>query len=201
MLDVGCGLGFFIKKFSAFPGWKVFGYEISQASVDFARSKLGLKNVFCGRVECSNFEKHSFDIITLWDVIEHIPNPDQLLLYLNSLLKKNGILFMHTPNVKVMLPIARLTRALFGMKPNFHYFEAKDHVNQYSMKTITLLLQRNGFNDISFIHLYPIQNAAGSKSRFLLFVKNAYFNLSRFISVVSLGRINCDNLFVVAKKL
>jgi 2-polyprenyl-3-methyl-5-hydroxy-6-metoxy-1,4-benzoquinol methylase len=200
LLDVGCGQGFFLKKFSGFPQWQVFGFEISQVAVDFARNKLGLKNIFCGRVEGSNFEKRSFDIITLWDVIEHIPNPDQLLLYLNSLLKKNGILFMHTPNVQVMLPIAKMTKALFGMDPKFHYLEARDHINQYSAKTISLLLKRNGFNDVSFIHLYPIQSVVGGKSQFLRFLKNSFFKLSQFICMISFGRINFDNLFIVAKK-
>jgi 2-polyprenyl-3-methyl-5-hydroxy-6-metoxy-1,4-benzoquinol methylase len=200
LLDVGCGLGFFIRKFSGFPQWQVFGCEISRASVDFAENKLNLKNVLCGRVESLNFEKHSFDIITLWDVIEHIPNPDQLLSYLNSLLKKNGVLFIHTPNIKVMLPVAKMTKALFGMNPGLHYLEAKDHVNQYSAKTISSLLRRNGFGDINFIHLHPIQSVGGSRSRILRFIKNSFFNLSRFLYMISFGRINFDNLFVSAKK-
>ncbi len=200
LLDVGCGLGFFVKRISNFPKWDVFGYEISPAAVDFAKNKLGLKNIFCGKVEDSNFKKQSFDIITLWDVIEHIPDSSPLLSYLHSILKNDGILFMHTPNVKVMLPMAKLTKLLFGMKRNLHYLEAKDHMNLYSVKTIRMLLQNSGFNKVAFIHLSPIQSVAGSKSKYLRFIKNLYVVFSRLLWTMTFGRINMDNLFVVAGK-
>ena len=79
LLDVGCGLGYFVRKVSDFSSWQVYGYEISKQAVDFAKTKLKLPNVFCGRVEESGFAKGSFDIITLWDVIEHIPIPTHSL--------------------------------------------------------------------------------------------------------------------------
>src|SRR2546423_13790740 len=53
LLDVGCGLGYFVKRVSEYAGWTAYGYEISPHAVEFARKKLGLENVFAGRVEDS----------------------------------------------------------------------------------------------------------------------------------------------------
>ena len=127
LLDVGCGLGYFVRRISSFPNWEVVGYEISKAAVEFAQDKLGLENVLHGRAEEADFPERNFDIITMWDVIEHIPNPDPMLSHLSSLLKDDGFLFLHTPNVHIQLPKARITKLLRGMNPRLHYLEAKDH--------------------------------------------------------------------------
>lgn len=200
LLDVGCGLGFFLKHVSAYPAWQVFGYEISQQGVDFARNKLQLRNVSCGKVEESRLRRKNFDIITLWDVIEHIPDPDPFLSYLTSILKDDGFLFMHTPNVQNQLPKARLKVLLRGMRPGIQYLDAKDHVNIYSPKLLAQVLRRNGFRDVTFDHLRPIQSVSGGRSRFLRAVKNGWYYSSVMLSHMTLGRVNVDNLFVKAKK-
>lgn len=200
LLDVGCGLGYFVKAVSCLPAWEAFGYEISKPAVDFARNKLGIGTVFFGKVEFSEFEKESFDIITLWDVIEHIADPNPLLSYLSSILKRDGVLFIHTPNVQVQLPKARFRKLTRGMKRGVHYLEAKDHLNIYSPYTITLILRRNGFEAINFIHLRPIQSISGNSSTLLRFAKNVWFYSSVALYCASRGRFNLDNLFVIAKK-
>jgi len=200
LLDVGCGLGYFIKKVSAFPNWQVFGYEISPAAAEFAKNKLELNNIFCGLVEESDFLKEYFDIITLWDVIEHIPEPRPLLIYLLSILKDNGILFIHTPNIKIQLPKAKIKKFIKGMNPEEHYLEARDHINIYSAQTIKKVLNDNGFLKIKFIHLHPIQSVAGSKNEILKLIKNFWFYFSRILSIMTFGKINIDNLFIIAKK-
>ena len=200
LLDVGCGLGYFVKCVSDFSSWQVFGWEISKQAVDFARTKLGLPNVFCGRVEDSGLAKKSFDVITLWDVIEHIPNPNPLLSYTSSLLTDDGMLFLHTPNVNIQLPKAKIKKLLKGMRENTHYLEAKDHINTYSPKTIAQILYRNGFNHVRLIHLKPIQSVSGSRNQLLRFLKNLWFYSSVTLFYITLGRINLDNLFVLAKK-
>ena len=200
LLDVGCGLGYFVKRVSDFSSWQVFGCEISKQAVDFAKTKLGLPNIFCGRVEDSKFSQKSFDIITLWDVIEHIPNPDPLLSHLSLLLKDDGMLFLHTPNVTVQLPKAKMKKYLNGMREGIHYLEAKDHINIYSENTIQRILHRSGYNNVKFIHLNPIQSVSGSKNQFLKFLKNLWFYSSVTFFYMTLGRINLDNLFVLARK-
>jgi len=200
LLDVGCGLGHFVKKISSYPDWQVYGYEISRPAVEFAGNKLGLKNIYGGKVEKSDFPKKYFDIITLWDVIEHIPNPHPLLFYLGSILKDDGLLFVHTPNIKVQLPKAKIKKMIKGMRAGVHYLEAKDHINNYSVKTIKKVLYNNGFSQVEFIHFHPIQSVSGSKSIILKFIKNFWFIFSLALYAITFGKVNIDNLFVIARK-
>lgn len=200
LLDIGCGLGYFVKKISSIPDWQVFGCEISRPAVNYARNNLGLKNIFCGRVEDSGFSQKHFNIITLWDVIEHIPDPKPLLVYLKTILKDDGILFIHTPNVKIQFPKTKIKKLLFGEKEGGHYLEAKDHINIYSPVTIKEILNQAGFKEIKFIHIYPIQSVSGSKNDFKRLIKNLWFYFSVFLFKITFGKINVDNLFVVARK-
>lgn len=200
LLDVGCGLGYFIKFVSTFPKWEATGCEISGPAVDYANNNLNLKNVFRGRVEELKFSQNYFNIITLWDVIEHIPNPESLLTYLASILGENGILFIHTPNINIQLPKARIKKLLYGEKEDGHYLEAKDHVNIYSSRAIRKLLNKYGFKNIEFAHFHPIQSVAGSKSEFKKLIKNLWFYFSVFLFKVTFGKVNLDNLFVIAKR-
>ncbi len=200
LLDVGCGLGYFVKKISSLPNWEAIGYEISEPAANYAKNNLGLKNIFCGRVEDSGFPQKYFNIITLWDVIEHIPNPAPLLAYLGTILRDDGVLFIHTPNIQVQLPKAKIKKLLFGEKEGRHYLEAKDHINVYSAKTIEVLLKQVRFSKVKFIHLHPIQSVSGSKSGLLRTAKNLWFYFSVILFKVTLGKVNIDNLFVVAEK-
>lgn len=200
LLDAGCGLGYFVKKLSQHPSWEVCGYEISKNAVGYAKKHLNLNNVFVGRIEESDLPQKYFNIITLWDVIEHIPHPDLLLSRLFFFLADDGFLFIHTPNAGVQLFKARLKKFLKGMDNNTHYLEVKDHVNIYSPSKLRQVLSRNGFKNIEFIHLKPIQSVSGSRNRLLKYLKNFWFYISLLLYKLSWGRINTDNLFVVAKK-
>jgi 2-polyprenyl-3-methyl-5-hydroxy-6-metoxy-1,4-benzoquinol methylase len=200
IFDVGCGLGYFLKVMSKYPEWDVYGYDISRIAVDFAKNNLKLKNVFHGNVEESDFPKNYFDIITLWDVIEHIPDPDPILSYLSQVLKEDGFLFIHTPNINIQLPKARIKRYLYGLREGISYLEAKDHINIYSQKTIKVILKRNGFSIIEFTHLKPIQSVAGSNNTILNFIKNLWSLYAKLISKLTFKKVNIDNLFVIAKK-
>ena len=194
ILDVGCGLGFFVKMVQEKkPGWHAIGFEMSEPAVKFAKEKNGLKTVYAGMVQSSGIGKGSIDIITLWDVIEHIPKPQPLMEYLFSLLKPGGILFLQTPNVPIQLIKANLKVALKGMKPDIHYLEAKDHINDYSRKTLSMLGTQTGFAATEYYVLTPILSFAGSKSSFGKIGKMLWF--ASFKSIM----MN-NTLFAVMKK-
>ncbi|EMJ65587.1 putative methionine biosynthesis protein MetW [Leptospira weilii str. 2006001855] len=203
ILDVGCGLGFFVKRIQdQKPGWETTGYEISEKAVQFARDKNGLKNVFSGIVQNSGIAKGSLDIITLWDVIEHIPKPHSLLEYLHSLLKPGGILFLQTPNFPIQLFKAKLKVTLKGMQPNGHYLEAKDHINDYTEKTMRMLAKQTGFADCKFTILKPIASVSGSQGgSFGPLFKKVYYYATKAIWLLSFKTMNLNNtLFAVLKK-
>lgn len=201
LLDVGCGLGYFVRKIVGYDGWDVYGHEISPHAVEFARTELKLSTIACGRVQDGSYQCGEFDIVTMWDVIEHLSEPDDLLKYINRILKPGGMLFMHTPNSEIQLPKAKLKKLVKGMQPEIHYLEAKDHVNIYAMDGMTTLLERNGFSKVVFRHLHPIQSVAGLRNgSALINVKNLWFQTAKVIFNITGGKINLDNLFVEAVK-
>jgi 2-polyprenyl-3-methyl-5-hydroxy-6-metoxy-1,4-benzoquinol methylase len=199
-LDMGCGLGFFLKAIAVHSNWEAYGCEISPAAVRYAHKTLGLDNVICSRLEAVDLPQNSFDLITMWDVIDHILWPDPLLRRCHTLLREGGICFLRTPNIWVQLPRARLKKLLRGMRPDLIYLQARDHPHQYSMSSIRRLLERNGFSRVEFVHLHPIRSVSANKRGFLRGVKNVWFEAVRTLATVSGGHLNFDNLFVVAHK-
>src|SRR5207247_1822159 len=97
-------------------------------------------SITCGKLEEAGYPPSSFDLITLWDVIEHIPDPDLLLKQIATVLKPRGELFLHTPNASMQLVKARIKRITKGERAEEHYLEARDHVNLYSAAGITRVL-------------------------------------------------------------
>jgi 2-polyprenyl-3-methyl-5-hydroxy-6-metoxy-1,4-benzoquinol methylase len=200
LLDMGCGLGFFVKAMGAHPAWETHGREISPAAVRYAREKLGLGNVSGGRLEDAALPDGSFDLITMWDVIDHIPRPDPALRRCHELLKDGGRLFLRTPNVAVQLPRAWFNRLVRGMRPGVTYLQARDHAHHYSTASISRLLERNGFTAIEFLHLRPVGSVSTGSRRLRGGVKRLGFEAVRALARASGGRLNFDNLFVVARK-
>lgn len=202
LLDVGCGLGFFVKAvLTKKPGWSAVGYEISKQAVKFANEQNGMKTVYAGLVQDSKLPNESFDIITLWDVIEHIPKPHSLLTYLHGLLKPGGILFLQTPNFPIQLAKANLKVKLKGMQEGVHYLEAKDHVNNYKMHTLAELGKQCGFIEPKYKVLMPILSVSGSKSKLAVYLKLAYYYFTKLIFAFSIKTINWNNtLFLTLKK-
>jgi ubiquinone/menaquinone biosynthesis C-methylase UbiE len=182
-----------------FPEWQTYGCEISSAAVRYGREKLGLANVVCSRLENVDLPERSFDIITMWDVLDHIPSPDPVLRRCHALLKDGGFCFIRTPNVQVQLTRARVNRLIKGMRPGITYLQARDHAHHYSTSSIRKLLGRNGFGQVDFVHLAAVQarnGASGLRRR----AKTLGYEGVRALAVLSRGSLNLDNLFVIAWK-
>lgn len=97
LLDVGCGTGEFLNEMQS-SGWQVTGLETDKAAAEFAQRNYAL-NVFAGDLAASSFVNHSFDVITLWHVLEHLPNPKESLGRARDLLKMNGWILVVCPNI------------------------------------------------------------------------------------------------------
>lgn len=200
ILDVGCGLGYFVRHAGRWPGWEAHGCEISPQAADFAREWLKLDRVRPGPVEEAGYAAGSFDVVTLWDVIEHLAQPEPLLVHVAALLRDDGFLFLHTPNAPLQLLKARLKRLALGVRPGVHYLEAKDHLHLYAPATMRRLLRRCGFANVRFTHLRPIQSVAGGTGRAGVVAKEAWYLAARALDALTLGAVNVNNsLFVVAR--
>ena len=130
LLDIGCAAGFFLKV-ARDMGWETFGIELSEFAVRYAQEEFGL-NVNAGTVETSKFPEGYFDVITAWDVIEHIPSPQAFIIETSRLLKKNGLLVLGTPNVESLATKIR--------KGNWYHFKPPEHLFYFGPKTLEKLM-------------------------------------------------------------
>lgn len=100
--DIGCGTGLFLVKVKKL-GNKVYGYDINKSQTTLAKRVNKLSNVSYAQTlkeycEKKNIKKNSFDVITCFEVIEHIPDVNKFLKEINTYLKPNGVLILSTPN-------------------------------------------------------------------------------------------------------
>jgi SAM-dependent methyltransferase len=102
LLDIGCATGFFLEMASQM-GYKAVGVEISDFASKYGSEKLGL-NIINKELRAAKFQEASFDIVTLWDVIEHFPDPRLELIEINRILVKGGIIGIITPDIGALLP-------------------------------------------------------------------------------------------------
>ncbi|WP_256867415.1 class I SAM-dependent methyltransferase [Winogradskyella forsetii] len=97
LLDMGCGTGDFLET-ALKANWKIIGIEPNESARRIANSKTN--NAVFKTEELSKLKPHSFDVITLWHVLEHLPKLEMHTEIFKKLLKPNGTLVIAVPNYK-----------------------------------------------------------------------------------------------------
>jgi len=98
LLDVGCATGDFLEVMQMSKDWELHGVEISSSASDHARLTLNLP-IVTGSLEDAKYQDNFFDVITMWNVIEHLSDPLATLKELRRILKPDGLLVFNTPNL------------------------------------------------------------------------------------------------------
>jgi 2-polyprenyl-3-methyl-5-hydroxy-6-metoxy-1,4-benzoquinol methylase len=142
LLDIGCSMGFFLKKARDF-GYTSLGVEPSPSLSKIAQEefKLDVINVY---LEKANIKNKSIDIITMIDVFEHVTNPSEILSFAKEILSDDGIICIKVPNGNYNLLKLKLAR-MSGRENNHDIFDSYEHVAHYTKKTIKKMLEQNGF--------------------------------------------------------
>lgn len=97
ILDLGCGTGYGTKILSGKSN-EIYGIDVSQKAIDYAKKVYPGPQYTCCSAEKLPFEDNYFDAITAFEVIEHVQNPEKALDEVYRVLKKEGNLFISTPN-------------------------------------------------------------------------------------------------------
>lgn len=133
LLDIGCATGAFMETASAH--WQVSGVDVSRYATDEARKK-GL-TVFAGEVQESPYIDQKFDIVTMWDTIEHVAHPAETMTRVSKLIKPGGIVCLTTGDVGSVF--SRLCDKFW------HLYNIPQHLSYFDKNTITKLLNDAGF--------------------------------------------------------
>jgi 2-polyprenyl-3-methyl-5-hydroxy-6-metoxy-1,4-benzoquinol methylase len=139
LLDIGCSCGYFMEV-AAGNGFEVEGLEFSRAAIAAADPAVR------SRISCSSVDafdsNRSYDLITAFDLIEHVPRPKDFLRKIRHLLAPRGCLVMTTPDAGHFL------RHVMGS--SWPMLQPMQHLTIFSRQAMRLALEDAGFSEISF---------------------------------------------------
>jgi SAM-dependent methyltransferase len=157
LLDVGCATGHFLAEMRQYPGWEVTGVEPSASAAEFARQAYGI-SVHQSDLASARFPSGSFDVVTLWDVFEHLYDPLAILTEISRILIPAGVLILRMPSLDSW------DARVFG-----RYWAGLDsprHLAVFSRRTAARILAMAGFNVRSFRTGYGSYSACLISLRF-----------------------------------
>lgn len=134
LIDVGCGIGYFLEEAKK-RGWEVYGTEYTEEAIEIC-SNIGI-SMQKGVLTPSKYDLESFDIITSFEVIEHINNPREELNNFYKLLRKGGLVYLTTPNFNSILR--------YRLKSEYNVICYPEHLSYYTPKTLNKVFIQSGF--------------------------------------------------------
>jgi 2-polyprenyl-3-methyl-5-hydroxy-6-metoxy-1,4-benzoquinol methylase len=138
LLDVGCGSGTLISLLKR-RGFRVRGVDFSAEAASIAKSENDV-DVAVGSLEQVHFPDQSFDVVTLFHVMEHVTNPRQVLEEVSRILRPGGALILQVPNIESW------QFKMFGAK--WYGLDIPRHVIDYSRQSMLKLLNDTGFSPV-----------------------------------------------------
>jgi len=134
LIDVGCGIGYFLEEAKK-RGWEVYGTEFTDEAIEIC-SKKGIK-MNKGVLNPNNYDSQEFDVITSFEVIEHINNPQEELANFYKILRKGGLVYCTTPNFNSLLR--------YRLKEKYNVLCYPEHLSYYTPKTLKYVFEKEGF--------------------------------------------------------
>ncbi len=158
LLDVGCGIGYFLEEAKK-RGWEVYGTEYTDAALEICENKGIITNK--GELDPKNYLYESFDIITSFEVIEHINNPKEEIANFYNILRKGGLVYITTPNWNSLLR--------FRLKSAYNVISYPEHLSYYTRRTLSRLFTKSGFKKVRVettgISLTRLRTSRGSSNQ------------------------------------
>jgi SAM-dependent methyltransferase len=193
LVEVGCAYGFFLEL--AKKHFDVKGFEICKDAVDYAKS-LSL-DVESGDFLKANMPKSSIDVIAMWDVIEHLLEPQRYVAQAKDLLKHDGLLCITTGD------IGSLNARLRGEK--WRMIHPPTHLHYFSRKNLNLLLEKNGFKIMHEEYISITRSLRQIAYSILMLGQNKHTKLFRMLESLKLLQLKFplnlrDIIYVIAKK-
>jgi 2-polyprenyl-3-methyl-5-hydroxy-6-metoxy-1,4-benzoquinol methylase len=155
VLDIGCGTGGFLR-FARDKGLTTFGFDASRAQVEYAQKDLpNVRQAISPTKYLEQIDQLDlqFDFVVFWDVLEHLRNPLQFLMEIQTMLRPCGFLFVSVPNGHAML----WKRHIYSFIHKQFSFHPWEHVFYYSPRSLADYLNKSGYDVVcsSTVACYP----------------------------------------------
>ena len=190
---MGTGTGFFLNEMREY-GWQVTGIEKSDDAREFAKSEFNLDNL--PTEELFNLKEKSYDVVSLWHVLEHIHRLDENMETFSRLLKNDGKLIIAVPN-----------HDSYDAKHYKQFWAAYDvprHIWHFAPKQMKQFGEKHGFKLVS-LHTMPFDSFYVSmlsekyKKASLAFLKGIFYGTISWIGSL-LNRGKCSSVIYVFEK-
>ncbi len=195
LLDVGTATGYFME-IAKQRGWKADGIEISEYAAGIGRRK-GL-DIKIGSISTAGTEPDKYDVITMWDVLEHFSGPAKEIVAARRLLKPGGILIANTPDS------ASLYARIMGTK--WYSLLPPEHIVLFNKKSLEIFLAEHGFTVLEFAKIGKIFSLQYILQIISNWLKLEAFNkFARSFKNSAIGNLAIplnlrDNILVIARK-
>ncbi len=196
VLEIGCAYGFFARTITTMlPDVEYLGIDVVHEAVEYGRKKMN-QNLIVADYMHFNPEKKFTDIF-MWDVIEHLQNPDDFLKKAYNELKKNGNIYITTGDINRFIPKIR--------KEKWRLIHPPSHLHYFSATSLSKLLNNTGFK-VEFIRYPAIYRSLKQMyySLFLLNKKHSKIKMFGYKLIPQKAKIplnTFDIMFVKAKKI
>ena len=141
ILDVGCNSGTFTKQvYNVFPESRIYGIDISQKAISYAKQKYKNISFNVAWAEKLPFKNKSFDLITCFEVLEHVDNPEKIIKEMSRVLKKRGNMIIIVPTENLLFRIIWAFWTIFGPGSVWKH----THVQKFTRNNLDVLLRKSG---------------------------------------------------------
>lgn len=191
LLDIGCGTGDFLE-FIRRQNWNAIGIEPNEQARNIANIKTN-DSVFKEQ-QLKKLESSSFDIITLWHVLEHLPNIKEQFASFKKLLKPNGVLIIAVPNYQSYdAKYYKQFWAAFDVPRHLWHFSKSGISNLVSKEEMKIIKIKPMWFDAFYVSLLSEKYKSGKMN----FIKGFYIGL--FSNIKSISTKEASSLIYVIK--
>lgn len=196
LLEIGCAYGHFLEL--AKDDWEVYGVDVSKEACGYAKRELSVP-VFDGEFLDTAFPSNHFDIVCLWDTIEHVPKPHLYFKEIERILKVGGCLCLTTGDIGSLIPRLRGEKWRLIHPPSHLFYFSQDTMSKllsnYNLKVAHV--QKAGFSrSLEEIAYGVLAHDEGSKLKKIVYNglrKNGILKKSIYLNLY-------DIMFVIAFK-
>jgi len=137
ILDLGCGVGYFLEE-ARKRGWETCGTEFTREAIDICSAK-GIQ-MQEGKTRTDMFPAEAFDIVTSFEVIEHINYPLEEMDCVRHFLRRGGLFYCTTPNFNAL--------ERFRLRSAYRVIAYPEHLSYYTPRTFHYLMRQKGMKKV-----------------------------------------------------